>query len=182
MSRHPLTKWAQRSDKVFITIELPDAKDVKLKLEPEGRFYFSAKSPDNTPYELDLELHDKVNVEESKAAVGLRHICYLVKKTEKKWWSRLLKQEGKPPVFLKVDWDRWMDEDDEKEGKVGDMDFGDMDFSKLDMGDGDDDFDVDADKLAEDDGKGDMEAEGENKANEETSAAATASSESEGKV
>ena len=36
-----------------------------------------------------------------------------MKKAENKWWSRLLKQEGKPPVFLKVDWDRWVDEDEE---------------------------------------------------------------------
>lgn len=63
-SRHPTTKWAQRSDKVYITIELPDAKDVKLTLEPEGRFYFSATSGTaNIRYELDLELFDRVNVD-----------------------------------------------------------------------------------------------------------------------
>uniref|UniRef100_A0A0E0D1F0 Co-chaperone protein p23 n=1 Tax=Oryza meridionalis TaxID=40149 RepID=A0A0E0D1F0_9ORYZ len=102
MSRHPSTKWAQRSDKVFLTIELPDARDVKLNLKPEGQFIFSAKGPaDDTPYELDLELSDAVNVEESKAAVAARSICYLIKKAESKWWPRLLKKEGKPPVFLK---------------------------------------------------------------------------------
>ncbi|KAG8097341.1 hypothetical protein GUJ93_ZPchr0013g37834 [Zizania palustris] len=127
MSRHPSTKWAQRSDKVFLTIELPDARDVKLNLKPEGQFTFTANGPaDDTPYELDLELFDAVNVEESKAAVAPRTICYLIKKAEKKWWSRLLKKEGKSPVFLKVDWDKWQDEDDED---IGSGDFGDMDFS-----------------------------------------------------
>ncbi|KAE8666381.1 hypothetical protein F3Y22_tig00112498pilonHSYRG00009 [Hibiscus syriacus] len=42
MSGHPTVKWAQRSDEVFITIELPDAQDVKLRLKPEGKFLFSA--------------------------------------------------------------------------------------------------------------------------------------------
>ncbi|KAK8969652.1 hypothetical protein KSP40_PGU019554 [Platanthera guangdongensis] len=116
--RHPSIKWAQRSDKVYITIELPDAENVKLKLQPEGRLYFSATSgPDSIQYEVDLELYDKVNVEESKAAVGLRNICYLVKKAENRWWSRLVKQGGKPPIFLKVDWDKWIDEDDETENR-----------------------------------------------------------------
>lgn len=64
-SRHPITKWAQRSDRVFLTIELPDAKDVKLNLKPEGHFNFSAKGSDDLPYELDLELFDAVNVEVS---------------------------------------------------------------------------------------------------------------------
>ncbi|XP_044474556.1 co-chaperone protein p23-1-like isoform X2 [Mangifera indica] len=148
MSRHPSLKWAQRSDKVFITIDLPDAQDVKLKLEPEGKFVFSATSgSDKIPYEVDLDLFDSVDVNESKASVGSRNICYLVKKLENKWWSRLIKQGGKPPVFLKVDWDKWVDEDEELDEKRvvdedeeldekpgADMDFGDFDFSKMNMG------------------------------------------------
>lgn len=140
MSRHPLVKWAQRSDKLFITIELPDAKNVKLNLDPGGKFSFSATSgADNTLYELDFYLYDKVDVNESKASTTTRHIMYVVKKADSKWWSRLLKQEGKPPVFLKVDWDKWVDEDEEKPG--GDLDFGDFDLSNLNMG-GPEDFDT----------------------------------------
>ncbi|EEF36841.1 co-chaperone protein p23-1 isoform X2 [Ricinus communis] len=149
MSRHPIVKWAQRSDKVFITVELPDAKDVKLKLEPEGRFIFSA-TKDDVPYEVDIELFDKVNVKESKYNIGVRSIVYDIKKVEKKWWGRLIKQEGKTPVFLKVDWDKWVDEDDEND--KGHFDVDDMDFSKLDMGG--DDFEMDELK--------DKEGEGEN--------------------
>lgn len=63
LSRHPSVKWAQRSDKLFITVELPDAKNVKFKLEPEGKFFFSAEAgADNTPFEVDFELFDKVDV------------------------------------------------------------------------------------------------------------------------
>lgn len=62
-SRHPTVKWAQRTDRVYITIDLPDAQDVKLKLEPEGKFFFSATSgPDKIPYEVDIDLYDKVDV------------------------------------------------------------------------------------------------------------------------
>ena len=62
-------KWAQRPDTLFITIDLPDAQDVKLKLEPEGKFLFSATTgKDKTPYEVDLDLYDKIDVN-----VGRRH-------------------------------------------------------------------------------------------------------------
>ncbi|XP_068658144.1 co-chaperone protein p23-1-like [Aristolochia californica] len=127
MSRHPTVKWAQRSDKVFLTVELPDAKDVKVKLEAEGKFLFSA-TRDGVLYEVDLELFDKINTEESKVSIGVRSIVYTIKKAESKWWARLLKTEGKPPIFLKVDWDKWVEEEEE-EGKTG-LDFDDMDFSK----------------------------------------------------
>ncbi|KAG1334502.1 co-chaperone protein p23-1 [Cocos nucifera] len=187
MSRHPTTKWAQRSDKAYITIELPDAKDVKLNLQPDGHFYFYATSgADNIPYEIDFELFDKVNVEESRAAIGLRNICYLVKKAEKKWWSRLLKKEGRPPVFLKVDWDKWIDEDDENENRFGDTDFGDMDFSKLDMGGADDELEDDAADAFDRDGDDEMEETKAGSSNVEESkeevAQAAATHESEAKA
>jgi len=175
MSRHPTTKWAQRSDRVFLTIELPDAKDVKLNLKPEGHFNFSAKGSDDLPYEFGLELFDAANVEESKAAVAPRTICYLIKKAESKWWPRLLKKEGKPPVFLKVDWDKWQDEDDED---IGFNDFDGMDFSKLDMGGADDeDIEDDEDAVVESANKD----EGANESKEEEEAAPAAAGAEEAK-
>ncbi|KAL3504609.1 hypothetical protein ACH5RR_034450 [Cinchona calisaya] len=159
MSRHPIVKWAQRSDKLFITVDLPDAKNVKHKLEPEGKFSFSAATgADNTPYEVEFDLFDKVDVNESKTSTTSRNICYLIKKAEDKWWSRLLKEAGKPPVFLKVDWDKWVDEDeqDNKDKSGSDMDFGDFDLSKLNMGGG---GDFDADIADKDEGDDDSDTE-----------------------
>ncbi|KAI5081122.1 hypothetical protein GOP47_0004305 [Adiantum capillus-veneris] len=133
-SRHPEIVWAQRSDCIFLTVELPDAKNPKVKLEPEGKFFFSAVAgPDLLLFEIELELFDKVNVEASKINVGLRNIFCVIQKQEKGWWKRLLKAEGKPPLFLKVDWNKWVDEDEEDvEGsKFDDFDFSGMDdFSK----------------------------------------------------
>lgn len=59
MSRHPEILWAQRSDKVYVTVELPDAKNAQVKVDPEGRFTFTASSKD-AKYETELELFDKV--------------------------------------------------------------------------------------------------------------------------
>ena len=57
-------KWAERADKIYITVLLPDSKNAKVNLEPEGVFTFSATAgADNNLYELKLDLHDKVNVE-----------------------------------------------------------------------------------------------------------------------
>jgi hypothetical protein len=57
-------KWAQRIDKVYITVQLPDAKDAKVDLEPEGVFKFSGNAgTGGNLYELKLDLNDKANVE-----------------------------------------------------------------------------------------------------------------------
>ncbi|KAG6516633.1 hypothetical protein ZIOFF_027102 [Zingiber officinale] len=141
MSRFPEIKWAQRIDKVYITVQLPDARDVKVNLEPDGIFNFSATAGvSNNFYELKLELFDKVNKEESKINIGVRSIFCVIEKAEQQWWKKLLRGEGKTPHYVKVDWDKWVDEDDDGQP---DLDLGGMDFSKFgDMGGGamDDDF------------------------------------------
>lgn len=166
---------------MFITVELPDAQDVKVKLEPEGKFFFSATAgADKATYEVDIDLFDKVDVNESKVSTTSRNICYLVKKAESKWWSRLLKQEGKPPVFLKADWDKWVDEDEQDEKPAPpDMDFGDFDLSKLSMlgGEGADGADQDDDEGDEDDSDTEDDVKGETVTSAEPHLVAPASSE-----
>lgn len=113
---------------------LPDAKNPKVNLGPEGTFTFTATggAGDNV-YELKLELFDKVDVEESKINYGVRSIFCILEKAEKKWWNKLLRGDGKPPHYVKVDWDKWADEDEDNGSGNGpaDFDLGGMDFSKF---------------------------------------------------
>ncbi|KAF7804847.1 CS domain protein [Senna tora] len=157
--RHPEVKWAERVDKVYITVLLPDAKNAKVDLTPDGVFTFSASAgAEDHQYELKLELFNKVNVEESKINIGVRNIFCVVQKAEDGWWKRLLRGEGKAPHYVKVDWDKWVDEDDDN--GLGDLDLGGMDFSKFGgMGEGamGDDFDE------SDDDEEEVSKPGENK-------------------
>ncbi|CAL5433249.1 unnamed protein product [Camellia sinensis] len=139
--RHPEVKWAQRLDKVYITVLLPDAKNAKVKLEPDGSFIFSASAgAENHLYELKLDLFEKVNVEESKINVGMRSIFCVLEKAEMKWWKKLSRGDEKVPHYVKVDWDKWVDEDDDT--GPADLDLGGMDFSKFgDVGGMGDDLD-----------------------------------------
>ncbi|XP_074353158.1 uncharacterized protein OsI_027940-like [Apium graveolens] len=130
MSRHPEVKWAQREDRIFITVLLADTKDPKVNLEPEGVFKFSATAGgENHSYELKLDLLDKVNVEESKINISPRSIFCILEKAESKWWDKLLKGDAKTPHYVKVDWDKWVDEDDDPAPMDAGMDG--MDFSKF---------------------------------------------------
>ncbi|XP_059296100.1 co-chaperone protein p23-2 isoform X2 [Lycium ferocissimum] len=114
MSRHPEVLWAQRSEKVYLTISLPDAKDVSLKCEPNGVFNFSAVGVHGDPFSVTLQLYGNISPERCKTNIGLRNIICSIQKEQKGWWPRLLKTEEKPAPYLKVDWNKWCDEDDEE--------------------------------------------------------------------
>ncbi|CAO2839726.1 unnamed protein product [Amaranthus hypochondriacus] len=157
MSRHPEVKWAERLDKVYLTVMLPDAKNPKVNLEPEGTFTFTATGgAGDSAYELKLDLFDKVNVEESKINYGVRSITCILEKAEKKWWNRLLRGDVKPPHYVKVDWDKWVDEDEDDGTAPADFDLGGMDFSKFGDYGGGEEFDD-----SEDDDQEVLKPEGE---------------------
>lgn len=59
-SRHPEVLWAQRSDKVYLTVALPDAKDISVKCEPQGLFSFSALGVQGEPFDFSLTLYGPI--------------------------------------------------------------------------------------------------------------------------
>lgn len=69
-SRQPEVLWAQRSDKVYLTVSLPDAKDVSVKCEPEGVFTFSAVGVNGEPFVATLRLFENINPQVSLLFLG----------------------------------------------------------------------------------------------------------------
>lgn len=68
-SRQPEVLWAQRSDRVYLTISLPDAKDVSVKCEQQGSFSFSAVGVQGESFSFSLQLYGAIVAE-----VGLHAI------------------------------------------------------------------------------------------------------------
>lgn len=52
-------------------------------------------------------------MQEYRKNVGLRNIIFSIQKEERSWWPRILKSEEKPAPYIKVDWNKWCDEDEE---------------------------------------------------------------------
>ncbi|KAI3738436.1 hypothetical protein L2E82_28468 [Cichorium intybus] len=135
MRSHPEVLWAQRADKVYLTIALTNAKDITVNCEPHGSFNFSAVGANGENYDVSLELYERILPEGCKTQMGLRNILCTVQKEEKGWWKRLLKSDQKPAPYIKVDWNRWCDEDEESANSDDD----DMKYTSDDDGSSGDD-------------------------------------------
>ena len=114
---NPQLKWAQRKDKVYITIDLIEIKDAKIDIVDEKTLKFSGSDKNHT-YNLELELFDEISKEDSKYVFATRNIFLnLKKKTKGPYWPRLAKNAPKLN-FLNVDWNLYIDEDDEEENNT----------------------------------------------------------------
>lgn len=195
----PEVLWAQRSSTtdaeknyVFLTISVPDVppKTLKLDLKPTSLTFTGTSDSKKTTYHLDIQFYDEIDVENSKTNHSPKNIEMVLRKKELKaeYWPRLLKDKAKVH-FLRTDFDKWVDEDEQNEapeddymnnfggqGMGEDGGFGGIDFSKLgagaggmgDMGAAEDDEDEEEDEDEEmpelEDEDEDAEGKGKGKA------------------
>lgn len=120
---HPPVLWAQRKDVVYVTVDLQDVTGPKVKLDNVetddgkgekakfGMLKFDGRVGQEE-YGFELELAGEVKPEETKISATGRHVFVVVYKMEEGFWPMLQRQKGKLP-WLKVDWNKWVDEDDE---------------------------------------------------------------------
>ncbi|RAL14533.1 Hsp90 cochaperone SBA1 [Aspergillus homomorphus CBS 101889] len=153
---HPEVTWAQRSSTtepernyLYVSIKAPDVarSDASLQIT-SNNVTFSGESKKGVKYQVSLDLFAEIDPEHSKTNHSDREVELVLRKKELKeeYWPRLLKTTQKVH-FLKTDFDKWVDEDEQDEAPeddyangFGGMDAGDMagggglgniDFSKL---------------------------------------------------
>ena len=163
-TQFPILKWAQRKDKLFITISVVHSKKPIVDLTDGKRIKYQG-TDGNINYAFDIELYDEINKEESKYTLESRNIFLnLKKKTSGPYWPRLIKDEKKYH-WIEVDWMYYAEEDEEDEAtnpnKPG-QGFDDM----PDMGDDEMDEDDEPNPVNEDDKKEEEEKKEEPKKDE----------------
>lgn len=105
-----------------MTISIFDLTNPKIDLSSTGlKFTGSAHDVD---YALDLEFFDEVDVDNSKQHTTDRGVIMVLRKKEMKeeYWPRLTKNKARLP-YIKTDFDKWVDEDEQNEA---DDDLGDL--------------------------------------------------------
>ncbi|CAI5445037.1 unnamed protein product [Caenorhabditis angaria] len=112
MAKQPQVTWAQRESFVYVTLEVDDAKIDELKAE--GSKLHFAGSSNTEKYETTIEFYEEIeNDSVTRIGTSTRVIELTIRKASPGWWPRLLKQKGKVH-WLKVDFSKWKDEDDEE--------------------------------------------------------------------
>ncbi|KRX06057.1 HSP20-like chaperone [Pseudocohnilembus persalinus] len=114
-------KWTQRKEHIYLTVELRDIKDEKIDIQP-NTLKFSGKS-DGKQYDGEVEFYDEIDVEKSSYTILGLHARFLLakKNQDADFWPRLTKDKTKQQNIT-VDWDRYVDEDEDTEENKMDWD------------------------------------------------------------
>lgn len=147
----PPVQWAQRKNLVYLSVCVEDCKNPDIKLHPDKLYFRSKGGVDQKEYEVTINLFQEIIPEDSKYVVRDRLVEFILrKKIDGPFWKRLVK-EDKKFHWLKVDFDKWRDEDDSDEEYGNNQDLEDMFKQMGGLGDSGDKDIADLDKGNEED-------------------------------
>lgn len=108
----PPVLWAQSKDHLFVTFCLEDCKDPTINVDAEKIYFKGVGGTDQKEHEVTINLYKKIDPEiTSKNAKGRLFEVKLMKADECPYWPRLTKENNKFH-WLKIDFNKWRDEDD----------------------------------------------------------------------
>ncbi|XP_050093685.1 uncharacterized protein CG16817 [Anopheles aquasalis] len=123
----PPAVWAQRSEVIFLTLNIECSEPV-YKFTDDSMVFTGVGMPEGKKYELNINFFSKINPEKVSVKNIKRCIEFVIAKAEPEdtYWPRLLKENTKPH-WLKVDFNRWEDEDSgDEDGGADKMDLMEM--------------------------------------------------------
>lgn len=114
MNNNPSILWAQDRTHLFITIEIHNFKNQEIVFS-NNNIKLDGSSGDRV-YEIVIDLHSEIETEESDWSIKQNKVELNVKKSKNIYWQKLTKNKQNN---IKIDWQRWRDEDEEEEENVG---------------------------------------------------------------
>ena len=112
-NQFPTLKWAQRKDKLYLTINVIHSKTPTIEIKGKKMKYEGTDGTKN--YSFDIELFDEIDTENSKYTLDTRNIFLnLKKKKAGDYWPRLTKEKVKYH-WIEIDWNYFVDDEDEEE-------------------------------------------------------------------
>ncbi|KAF7310503.1 CS domain-containing protein [Mycena chlorophos] len=145
---HPEVLWAQRSSEsdeakniVYLTVNLPDIVESSLEytLEPTKISFKATSGNEKTgstkEYAFDLELFGEVIPEKSGKRLTTRSFAVVLRKKDQQaeYWPRLTKAKVKN-AYIKTDFSKWVDEDEQDGEPEKKDDEDDFDMSSMGAG------------------------------------------------
>jgi len=131
----PAVAWAQRQKIVFVTINVSDVTNPEIKVEKDSLYFKGTGGADHKVYEITMKLLKEIDPEQTKYQVRPRCVEFALEKLEDgPYWERLLADKTKQH-WLKVDFQKWKDEDDsDNEGGAEGGQGGDLEEMMKNMG------------------------------------------------
>ena len=158
----PEFMWCQRSDRVYVTIKVADCQETSVDVTSDHRLEFRGRGSGmcgQREYALSIQVAKPVVKEECRWFVCGPSVRVRLEKAQRgPYWPALL-AGGVKMAQCKVDWQSWLDEDEETEVSGAPNGF-DIDELQMRMMSEEDEFYKDPDHMSTSESEGEEESSG----------------------
>jgi hypothetical protein len=123
----PTVKWHQSKDYVYLIFEVHNSINENIKIS-ENSIYFNVSSGNNI-YEMNFELFENIEKENSNYNITEKCIKITLKKSLSNNWTFLTKNRYIYKNNIKINWSEWVNESDDEEDDQNDQ--SQFDFQKM---------------------------------------------------
>lgn len=104
---NPTILWAQDKKSIFLTFEIINIREQDIKFS-ERNLKIKGRN-ENNEFDVDIKLYSDIDVENSTWSIKPKGIIVTLKKSVEVFWNKLstVKMNN-----LKIDWSKWVNEDD----------------------------------------------------------------------
>uniref|UniRef100_A0A0K8TPP8 Putative hsp90 co-chaperone p23 n=1 Tax=Tabanus bromius TaxID=304241 RepID=A0A0K8TPP8_TABBR len=110
----PPVSWAQRNDLLFVIVNV-ECKDVEYKFTEDSMYFKGTSIQGNKLHEVTLNFLHKINPDKVTSKNISRCLEFTIYKAESGPYWPTLTSDKKKPHFLKVDFNKWVDEGSDEE-------------------------------------------------------------------
>ena len=121
----PSLIWHQNKESIFFVIELPETSEHNINISNEKLSFFALSS--SKSYEMAFDFFENIDSEKSSYIIENKHIKFSLKKGESNNWLFLTKDKNVYRNNIKINWNAWVDEDEEDEPDLSQQ----MDFQRM---------------------------------------------------
>ena len=109
----PFLTWYQTDDKIFFTIKLSNLSNHNINIKEQNITFNGTSEKKN--YYLNLELLDKINIDESKYIITSRTVEFFLKKYSNNEWNYIISNKNDYKKYITYNWDKFDSEDDNED-------------------------------------------------------------------
>jgi hypothetical protein len=121
----PSLIWHQNRESIFFVIELPETSEHNINISNEKLYFFALSN--SKSYEMNFDFFENIDSEKSSYTIENKHIKFSLKKGESNNWLFLTKDKNVYRNNIKINWNAWVDEDEEEEPDLSQQ----MDFQRM---------------------------------------------------
>lgn len=108
----PTVRWFQTKENIILNFEVYDCTEENINIKDNSIYFYALSKGFN--YKIEFEFFENIDSNDSKYFINDKTVKVILKKTNNTKWNYLTKDNASFKNYIKIDWNEWIDDEDDE--------------------------------------------------------------------